>query len=251
ADGSLYGVESGEDEEDGAAQSNTQTTVVVTSDTVSPPVQQPETTSSTPLVNSVTSKVNSTLEAQKAYLALLQGQTKSERAEIERLLRQRNELAERLRTLRAAASDAVEPHDVREHSLDTSATTQNSVNGHQRGSCELEPALFGHLEAKRRELADLKAQLALLRQAEDHMATLHAPSAKQNGVDTYQLDVGLDTQERRVRSHRPSPAPNTVILKTCLSKSGMQEHNQLAKNDHSTPTVTQKLDTVTFQVRAI
>ncbi|KAF6779006.1 hypothetical protein AHF37_01803 [Paragonimus kellicotti] len=50
------------------------------------------------------------------------------------------------------------------------------------------------------------------------MATLHAPSAKQNGVDTYQLDVGLDTQERR-----------------------------LAKNDHSTPTVTQKLDTVTFQ----
>ncbi|KAF7258834.1 hypothetical protein EG68_03675, partial [Paragonimus skrjabini miyazakii] len=221
ADGSLYGVESGEDEEDGAAQSNTQTTVIATSDTVSPSVQQPETTSSSPLMNSVTSKVNSTLEAQKAYLALLQGQTKTERAEIERLLRQRNELAERLRTLRAGT--------------------------HQQGSCELEPALFSHLEAKRRELADLKTQLALLRQAEDRMAAMHGPSAKQNGVDICQLDVQLDTQERQARSHRPSPAPNTLILKTCLSKSGMQEHNQLAKNDHPTSTVTQKLDTVTFQ----
>ncbi|KAF8561296.1 hypothetical protein P879_10303 [Paragonimus westermani] len=248
ADGSLYGVESGEDEEDGPAQSNTQTTVLSTSDTVNPLVQQPETTSSTPLVNSVTSKVNSTLEAQKAYLALLQGQTKTERAEIERLLRQRNELAERLRTLRAAASDAVEPHDVREHSLDTSASTQKDTNdSHQRGSCELEPALFGHLEAKRRELADLKAQLALLRQAEDRMAALHGPSTKQNGANTCQLDVDSDTQERQARSQRPSPAANTLILKTCLSKSGMQEHNQLAKNDHSTSAVTQKLDTVTFQ----
>ncbi|GAA54156.1 hypothetical protein CLF_112425 [Clonorchis sinensis] len=227
------------------------------------------TTDQTELANTQTTvpSYEASLEAQKAHLAALQAQTMTEREEIGRLLKQRDELAERLRTLRAAALSASQAVDreVEESGEQTvtepttepfqstapaaSADADPEIDGSSLEALGLSPIMLAQLEAKRRELSDLRAQLALLRKAEQQMASLTASSLAildDNEDDVEKLN---ESNSRLERSNRPSPSPASCAIRSCVSGRGASKHSEVAVSAASPAalSVPQKLDTVTFQ----
>ncbi|OON16920.1 hypothetical protein X801_07252, partial [Opisthorchis viverrini] len=227
------------------------------------PPHRNTTTDQTELTNTqtVVPSYEESLEAQKAHLAALQAQTMTEREEIGRLLKQRDELAERLRTLRAAALSASQAVDqevnesgeqtVTERTTEPAQPTapaalpdaEPEIDGSSLETLGLSPIMLAQLEAKRRELSDLRAQLALLRKAEQQMASLTTSSLAildDNEDDVEKLN---DPNSRRERSNRPSPSPVPYAVRRA------SKHSEVAVTaaGPAAVSVPQKLDTVTFQ----
>ncbi|TGZ71045.1 hypothetical protein CRM22_002861, partial [Opisthorchis felineus] len=227
------------------------------------------TTDQTELTNTQTTvpSYEASLEAQKAHLAALQAQTMTEREEIGRLLKQRDELAERLRTLRAAALSASQAVDREveesgeqtgtEHTTEpfqpkapaASPDAESEIDGSSLEALGLSPIMLAQLEAKRRELSDLRAQLALLRKAEQQMASLTASGLAildDNDDDVEKLN---ESNSRRERSNRPSPSPASYAVRSCVSGRKASKHSEVAVSaaGPAALSVPQKLDTVTFQ----
>uniref|UniRef100_A0A183B2T1 Cytospin-A n=1 Tax=Echinostoma caproni TaxID=27848 RepID=A0A183B2T1_9TREM len=196
-----------------------------------------------------------TLEAQRAYLTALQGKTASEREEIARLLRQRDELAARLSKLKAAA-DAASQHADAVSAGEAEPKENEGTNGAAGSSHasspepDLEPIMLAHLEAKKRELVQLKAQLELFRKAEERMAALQLDDQAPPEVEIPKSCVvkGGSRSGRHTRSHRPSPPPSNSSVKAHFIDSLGNENetagSEAPRSDTQTPT---KLDTVTFQ----
>nr|CAH8846525.1 unnamed protein product [Trichobilharzia regenti] len=117
--------------------------------------------------------MDSAFAIQKAYLTALQQRTAQEKEEVAKLLQQRDELAGRLASIKEAASRA---------SLDDVVTSGHTIesthlsvpvdeNECDNSSTGIPPELISSLEAKKRELNQLKGQLELLREAEAKIAT--------------------------------------------------------------------------------
>lgn len=184
ADGSLFEVN--DIKENGDTSEVDDQTAAITSpipDNLPTSIPEDSTGKKKPPKALIRDSASSTLDAQKAYLATLQSQTRAEREEIDRLLKSRDELTGRLQTLQAAAVSAAlntqryEKEDANRHaaSQDVSSTSsdQSTVansNASMLSALGLNQSVVDHLEAKRRELEQLKAQLALLKLAEEKMA---------------------------------------------------------------------------------
>ncbi|CAH8523412.1 unnamed protein product [Heterobilharzia americana] len=164
---------------------------------------------------------------QKAYLTALQQRTAQEREEVARLLQQRDELAGRLASLKAAASRA---------SLDISLTSGHMVestpmtaapeeNKRDNSVTEISPDLFSSLEYKKRELQELKAQLQLLRKAEAKV-TAFAPILQhsESKVDT--------VSEGSLDNKQTCSTPQSVLPKICPPRARFENN----EDDISRPT---------------
>lgn len=146
------------------------------------------------------------LVKQHAYLAALQQRTAQEREEVSRLLKQRDQLAERLASLRTAAS--------RTTSEDQSKSITEDLQKSFNSQSSDQTSLLQHLESKKRELDDLKAQLSILRKAEAKIASL-SPILPQNFSAESQINLvnGSDdtclTQFSRENSIKPTHGAKT------------------------------------------
>ncbi|TNN19262.1 hypothetical protein EWB00_009175 [Schistosoma japonicum] len=185
-------------------------------------------------INEHTEDVDPEFLSQKAYLVSLQQRTAQEKEEVAKLLLQRDELAGRLASLKAAASRA---------SFDTSITSDRSVESN-RLAVEVgiknereSPDIISSLEAKKRELSELKAQLELLRKAEAKIAKF-APVLQNSGEDMLE-------NKRAVSSALQSILPEVIVPKTRFAT--YKDVSNGSTNTKPTSDLSTETDSVTFQ----
>ncbi|KAK4471746.1 hypothetical protein MN116_005145 [Schistosoma mekongi] len=172
--------------------------------------------------------------SQKAYLVSLQQRTAQEREEVTKLLLQRDELAGRLASLKAAASRS---------SFDIPITSDCSVESN-RPVVEVgiknereSPDIISSLEAKKRELSELKTQLELLRKAEAKIAKF-APVLQSSGEDMLENKRAISSALQSILPEVISPKTRFAIYKDVSNGS----INTKPTSDLSTET-----DSVAFQ----
>uniref|UniRef100_A0A3Q0KLK8 GRIP domain-containing protein n=1 Tax=Schistosoma mansoni TaxID=6183 RepID=A0A3Q0KLK8_SCHMA len=192
---------------------------------------------------------------QKAYLIALQQRTAQEKEEIAKLLQQRDELAGRLASLKAAASRA--SFDTRDTSgnLVESTQTDELENGNERNneSVSVSPDILSSLEAKKRELNELKTQLELLRKAEAKIAeftpVLQGPRDINNSNIATLPQETLDN--KRVTSVSQSILPEASSPRTRFEiykdDSDDLVNTKPAENVSLSSDLSTKADSVTFQ----
>ncbi|CAH8846946.1 unnamed protein product [Trichobilharzia szidati] len=202
--------------------------------------------------------IDSAFVTQKAYLTALQQRTAQEKEEVARLLQQRDELAGRLASLKAAASRA---------SLDDVVTSGHTIesahisvpldeNDCDNSSTGISPDLIASLEAKKRELNQLKGQLELLREAEAKIATfapvfrLCEPEMTNLSEDALnnnnnQVISSLQSVSQEVSSPKGRSSSN---YKEDIDKSTSATHfNGPSRNLSVSSGISTKTDSVTFQ----
>ncbi|CAL8087414.1 unnamed protein product [Calicophoron daubneyi] len=236
ADGSL---EVDSDAEEGAPSSKTETAPSNSNPVNAEASTEPSPTASMRISRPDVSNMDpaSSLKAQQVYLAALQDQTAVEREEIARLLRQRDQLAERLKTLKAAALTAKETAESKaddrndENTLVCQApiavpeSTDLAEQAEPDEDEDVHPLLVSHLEAKKRELEGLKAQLALLRKAEERIAALNdstrdiiSSTTEVVGPDEVTPNPGVPVVKSRTSlARRNLTAASTGLQKTRFS----------------------------------
>ncbi|CAH8496500.1 unnamed protein product [Schistosoma turkestanicum] len=179
---------------------------------------------------------------QKAYLLALQQRTAHEKEEIAKLLQQRDELAGRLASLKAAASRASFDTPVNSGDLVVSTQTDmESENENERngGSINVSLDILSSLETKKRELNELKAQLELLRKAEAKI-TKFTP-VLQASRDKHDSEVAPLPQDA-LDNKQLTPALQSVLPEVVSSRTRFAVY----KNDSSDPTNTEPTGNVSF-----
>ncbi|CAH8541936.1 unnamed protein product [Schistosoma margrebowiei] len=192
---------------------------------------------------------------QKAYLIALQQRTAQEKEEIAKLLQQRDELAGRLASLKAAASRASFDNRVTSGDSVESTQTDELENGNERnsGSVSVSPDILSSLEAKKRELDELKTQLELLRKAEAKIAKF--TPALQGPRDIHNSNIAALPQEtldnKRVTSASQSILPEVSSPRTrfAIYKDDSDDlvNTKPAGNVSLSSDLSTKADSVTFQ----